>query len=188
MRIIFTESFKNECQNKFQITENQAKQAIANPDKQIVAKIDDLDIRFFVKRMLEPKDDYCLLICTRSESNDLLVNLAFRILPELVKEVKTLDPIILLQWLALKFGLPIQIGQQIKKFIFRESIPIKASHEQTKLEKLAKVFNPANHSFIQSMFIKIKQKGDIEVANCAIAFCIDLNRYLSWLMDKKPEN
>jgi len=144
--------------------------------------------RFFVKKMHEPEGEYCLLICTHLKNGNLLVNLAFRILPELVEEVKTLDPIILLQQLALKFGMPIQIGDQIKKFIFRESIPIKASHEQTKLEKLAKVFNPANHSFIQSMFIKIEQKGEIEVANCAIAFCIDLNRYLSWLMDKKPEN
>jgi len=188
MRIIFTESFKNECQIKFQITENQAKHAIANPDKQVVTKIDDLELRFFVKRMFEPKDDYCLLICTRSGSDDLLVNLAFRILPELVEEVKTLEPIILLQQLASKFGLPIQIGDQVNKFIFRESITIKPPYEQIEPATLVNVLNPANQPFIQSMFIKIEQKRNVKIANCAIAFCIDFYRYLSWLMGKKSEN
>jgi hypothetical protein len=159
MRIIFTESFKNECQNRFQITEDQAKQAITSPDTKKIVKIDDLDLRFFVKRMLEPEGEYCLLICTRSGSDDLLVNLAFRILPELVEELKTLEPIILLQQLASKFGLPIQIGDQVNKFIFRESITIKPPYEQIEPATLVNVLNPANQPFIQSMFIKIEQKG-----------------------------
>ena len=57
MRIIFTELFKKECQNKFQITEDQVKQVITSPDKQKVEKIDNLELRFFVKRMLEPEKE-----------------------------------------------------------------------------------------------------------------------------------
>ncbi|MBE0517104.1 MAG: hypothetical protein IBX41_06930, partial [Methanophagales archaeon] len=115
MRITFTELFKNECQNKFQITEDQIQQSITSPDEQQVAKFDNLDLRFFVKRMIEPEGECYLLTCTRLEDSNLLVDLAFRILPELVEEVKTQEPIILLQQLALKFGLAIRVGQQLNK-------------------------------------------------------------------------
>ena len=101
MRIIFTELFKNECQNKFQITEDQVKQVITSPDKKQVAKFDNLDLRFFVKKKLEPEGEHYLLVCTRLEGGNFLVDLAFRVLSELVEEVKTLEPIILLQQLAL---------------------------------------------------------------------------------------
>ena len=183
MEIIFTELFKKECQNKFQITGGQAKQVITSPDKQEVAKFDDLDLRFFVKKMPEPEGEYYLLVCTCLEGGNLVVGLAFRILPELVEEVKTLEPIILLQQLALKFGLTIRVGQQLSKFIFRESISVKPSDKPV---RLIEVLNPENHPFMQSMFIKIEQQGDVKIANCALAFCIDSDRYLSWLMGKKP--
>ena len=185
MRIIFSELFKNECQNKFQITEDQVKQVITSPDKQQATKFDNLDLKFFVKEKLEPGGKYYLLVCTHLKDSNFLVDLAFRILSELVEEVKTLEPIILLQQLALKFGLTIRIGQKLNKFIFSESIPIKPSHEQT---KLVEVLNPENHSFLQSMFVKIEQQGDMKVANCALAFCIDSDRYLSWLVGRKSVN
>jgi len=185
MRIIFTDLFKKECRDKFQITEDQVQQAITNPDKRQVANFDDLSLRFFIKRMPEPQGEHYLLVCTRLEGSNLLVDLAFRILPELVEEVKTLNPIILLQQLALKFGLTIRVGQQLNKFIFRESIPIKSSIEPA---KLVEVLNPKNHSFIQSMFIKIERQGDMKIANCALAFCIDEDKYLSWLIGKKSVN
>ncbi|MCK4339465.1 MAG: hypothetical protein KAW87_05715, partial [Candidatus Cloacimonetes bacterium] len=185
MRIIFSELFKNECQNKFQITEDQAKQVITSPDKQQATKFDNLDLKFFVKEKFEPGGKYYLLVCTHLKDGNFLVDLAFRILSELVEEVKTLEPIVLLQQLALKFGLTIRIGQKLNKFIFSESIPIKPSHDQT---KLVEVLNPENHSFLQSMFVKIEQRGDIKIANCALAFCIDSDRYLSWLLGRKSVN
>jgi len=185
MKIIFTDLLKKKCRDKFQITEDRVQQVITSPDEQQVANFDDLSLRFFVKRILEPQGEHYLLICTHSEGSNLIVDLAFRILPELVEEVKTLNPIILLQQLALKFGLTIRIGQQLNKFIFRESIPIKSSVEPA---KLVEILNPANHLFIQSMFIKIEQQEDIKVAHCALVFCIDKDRYLSWLMGKKSMN
>lgn len=185
MRIIFTELFKSECQNKFQITEDQVQQVITSPNEQQVAKFDDLELRFFVKKMLHPEGEHYLLICTRLEGGNLLVDLAFRILSELIEEAKMLKPIILLQQLALKFGLTIRVGQQLNKFIFRELIPIKLSDKPA---KLVEVFNPENHSFIQSMFIKIEQQGDVKIANCALAYCIDSDKYTFWLMSKKDPN
>ncbi|MCD6100034.1 MAG: hypothetical protein J7K33_05560 [Candidatus Marinimicrobia bacterium] len=185
MRIIFTDLFKKEYRDKFQITEDQVQQVITSPDEQQVANFNDLSLRFFIKRILEPQGEHYLLVCTRLEGSNLLVDLAFRILPELVEEVKTLDPIILLQQLALKFGLTIRIGQQLNKFIFRESIPIKSFIEPA---KIVEILNPKDHPFIQSMLIKIEQQGDMKIANCALAFCIDLDSYLPWLMGEKSVN
>jgi len=182
MNIVFTDLFNKECRDKFQISETQVQQAITSPDEEEAAKFDELEVRFFVKQMLQVGGKYCLLVCTRWDGSNLFVDLAFRILTELTDEVKTLKPIILLQQLALKFGLTIRIGKQLNKFIFRELIPVELSGEPT---KLIEVINPDNHSFTQTMFIKIEQKGDEKVANCALAYCIDSDRYLSWLTGKK---
>ena len=182
MNIVFTELFNKECRDKFQISETQVQQAITSPDEEEAAKFDELEVRFFVRQMPQAGGKYYLLVCTRWEGSNLFVDLAFRILTELVDEVKTLKPIILLQQLALKFGLTIRVGQQLNKFIFRELIPIELSNEPT---KLVEVVNPGNHSFMQSMFIKIEQQGEEKVANCALAYCIDSDRYLSWLTGKK---
>ncbi len=182
MSIIFTELFKKECRDKFQITETQVQEAIISPNEQQVAKFDELEVRFFVKQMLHAGGKYYLLVCTRWDGSNLLVDLAFRIPTELADEAKTLKPIILLQQLALKFGLTIRVGQQLNKFIFRELIPIELSNEPT---KLVEVINPENRSFIQSMFIRIEQQRNEKIAHCALGYCIDSDKYLSWLIGKK---
>ena len=182
MSTIFTEMFKKECRDKFQITETMVQQALTSPNEQETAKFDELELRFFVKQMLHAGGKYYLLVCTRWDGSNLLVDLAFRIPIELVDEAKTLKPIILLQQLALKFGLTIRVGQQLNKFIFRELIPIKLSGEPT---KLVEVINPDNHSFTQTMFLKLERQGDVKIANCALAYCIDSDRYLSWLLGQE---
>jgi len=86
MKIIFTDLFKKKCRDKFQITEYQVQQVITSPDEQQVANFEDLSLRFFIKRILEPQGQhYLLLICTHLEGSNLIVDLAFRILPELVE-------------------------------------------------------------------------------------------------------
>ncbi len=182
MNIVFTELFNKECRDKFQIAETHVEEAITSPNEKEAAKFDELEVRFFVKQMLQAGDKYYLLVCTRWDGNSLLVDLAFRIPTELVDEAKTLKPIIILQQLALKFGLTIRVGQQLNKFIFRELIPITRAEEPA---KIIEVINPEKHSFLQLMFIKIEQQGDARIANCALAYCIDSDRYLSWLMGKK---
>lgn len=181
-RIIFSELFKNECECKLQIIEDQVRQVIANPDETETVKFDDLELIFFIKKLPHLESENFILVCSHLKDENLLVDLAFRILPELVDEIKTIQPIILLQELALKFGLTIRIGQQHNKFIFRESISLKSSQD---LKKLIEIMNPYNHSFMQSIFIKINQKGNIKIANCALAYCIDSDKYMAWLMGKK---
>lgn len=182
MNIIFTDLFNKESRDKFQITEAQVQQAITSPDEQETANFDELELRLYVKQIPHGGGKCYLLVCTRWDSGNLFVDLAFRILPELVDEAKTLSPIILLQQLAQKFGLTIRIGQQLNKFIFRERIPMKSPFEPT---KLVEIINPDNHSFMQSIFIKIEQQGGENIANCALAYCIDSDSYLSWLAGRK---
>ena len=94
MNIIFTELFNRECRDKFQITETHVREVIASPNEQETAKLDELELRFFVKEMLQERGKYYLLVCTRWDGSNLFVDLAFRILAELVEESKTLKPVI----------------------------------------------------------------------------------------------
>ena len=184
MNFIFTDLFKQECQAKFRVGKKHVRNAVANPDAQDIVQLDDTILGFFVKRETQPTGETYLLVCTRSKDTNWFVDLAFRILPDLVDIVGTLEPLALLQGLALRFGLTIKIAHQLNKFIFREAIPVKDwSDDPT---KLVEVVNPSNHSFVQSMYFKIEQEDTFNVANVALAYCIDTEEYLAWLFGKEP--
>jgi|Deesub1362B_J571_1020462.scaffolds.fasta_scaffold02209_11 hypothetical protein len=182
MKIIFTDLFKNECKIKFKIEENIIQQAITDPNAKNIVKLDDKEFIFLIKKLPELNNEY-LLVCTRKEANKLMVDLAFRILPELVEEARTLEPIIILQQLAMKFGLTIRIGPQLNKFIFKESIPIESS---IKTQSLVEIHNPEKHKFIQNILLKVDKKNKLAI--CALAFCIDVDKYMSWLIGKRFED
>ena len=154
-----------------------------SPDAQDVVQLDDLLLCFFVKREAQPEGGTYLLVCTRKKEDNWFVDLSFRILPDLVDSVRTLEPLVLLQGLAQRFGLTIRVGRQLNKFIFREVIPLKGWNGDP--TKLVEVINPSNHQFIQYMNIRIEQRDGFNMANVALAYCIDTEEYLAWLSGKE---
>jgi len=182
LEIKFTDLFLKECRDKLRITESQVIEAVTCPDECQNVSLDDLELKFFLKKEHQQWGEDYLLVCSQYKNNCLFIDSAFYIPSEFIRELKTPEPVILLQQLALKFGLPIRIGLQLNKFIFRESIHIESLDNKP---ELVEILNPENHSFIQFMFIKIEQQGSMKIANCALAFCIDMDEYLSWLQAEK---
>jgi|GEM_PF-1506014 len=183
MDAIFTEMFKRECRDKFNISEERVQQAIKAPNAQQILELDDLELGFFVKQeYIVPNNKTYLLVCSRKEKENWLIDAAFIVPHDLVDEVNPLEPIIILQKFVQKFGLMIRIGDQYNKFIFRESI---YPNENINLAKLTEIINPANHSFMQRVFIKLEQKNDRKIINCALAYCIDIDEYSAYLSGRK---
>lgn len=179
---IFTELFKRECQDRFQISEEMVSDVLQNPDAQQTINYESLRVELFSKRISYSIDEQYLLVCTHTQDGDILIDFAFRLLTDLVHELRTTEPILLLQQFALRFGLTIHIGHELSKFILMAAIPINPKNTSS---ELVKVLNPQNHSFIQSFFIRISQQNATTVANCALAYCIDVDDYLAWLNSAK---
>jgi hypothetical protein len=182
MNLIFTDLYEQEVREKFGITRNHVRDALNSPDSQSAITLEDFEIVYYIKRILHSKGKLYLLVATHKIAEDIFVDLAFRILPELISDINTIEPIIVLQELIQRFGLTIRIGYQLNKFIFREIIPIDNSNSDE--TQLVQIINPNNHSFLQSIFMKIENQGSVKIVNCAMAFCIDTDEYSEWVQGK----
>lgn len=174
MDIKFTDQFDKECRDKFGIPRQVVREAIetSSDSEEIIYK--GLQLEFYTK---EIDKNQLLLILARKTDSQIVVDLAFKIKEDLAKALKIRRPISILQKLIEKYGLVVVVGGVSRKFIVAQEINIKP--EQT--SKLLEVKNPDNHSFTASMFIKINE--DRTKAECALAFALDVNRYLEWIND-----
>jgi hypothetical protein len=176
--IRFTDVFRDVCRDQLGIREEYVRQAIRSPDALTEAKQDDLDWMFFGKKRIRGKEELYLIVCVGHEGGDYVVYSAFPVRPDLVAETGSLDPLVLLQGLAQRFGLSIRIGSLLGKFIMQATVPVMTDDPA----KLVEIRNPLNHSFAQAMCVRIRQTGDGKLlADIALAYCIDVNTYTAWL-------
>lgn len=190
MKIQFTDLFNNESKRKFNISNQDVYEALNKPDKkelldmpQIerslvgVSSSDEFKVFFYLKHMVKMEAKPYLLIATRElKEGTTFVDFALKIYPDFIDRIDELQPIEILKKLADKFGLMMRISNQYSKFIFEELIPLKVDFNQT---NIVSIENPKNHSFVQSIFVKIDKSKSVII--CALAFCIDSSRYATLL-------
>jgi hypothetical protein len=179
MSLVFTQQFHDVCTRWFGIREADVQDVLATPDAQQWHQIDDLTLGLYTKRRQRSGSQAYLLVCTRKVAENQNVDLAFWIFPDLTAGLNLLEPLILLQQLVGRFGLTLRVGNQLNKFIFRETIIL---HGLVNASPVFEVINPENHSFVQSIFVKVTEDGDTRHIHCALAYCIDTDAYTRWLM------
>ncbi len=173
MIFIFTPLYDDESQ-ELGITKDTSLEVLHNPDKIQEMKFDDLFLQLIMKK--EPYADSYLIILTKIIEGKQHLLLPFRVLPDLFPNIEILEPLMILQLLAQKYGLVLKIGSEHRRFIYSAKITITKSRE-----KIIKIINPKNHPFLQSVFVKIIKSDEKIVAECALAFCIDKKQYKNWL-------
>lgn len=179
----FSDLFENRCQGRYLITRDQVRQTVLEHDSTEVVTFDNRTVHFFAKRFFH-KGEYFFIVCFGDKKGkDFEVGLGFKILVELTKELTKITPILLLQAFAQRFGLSLQIGNQINKFIMSETINIPKI--EGSLEELVHIVNPKNHSFTNSSYIRFDVEKDIVVYRCLLAFAIDDTDYMNWLRGKE---
>lgn len=190
MKIQFSDLFNNESKLKFNISINEVIEAIKKPDKKehlnlseiehsLISSSSHEDFKpiFYIKQELKKECRPYLLIATREYlDGNICVDFAFKIYPDFIDHVEDLELVEILKELANKFGLIIRVGNQYSKFIFKEVLPLE---EGSDLTKIVSIENPQDHSFISSFFVKIDESKSRIF--CALAFCIDSSRYITWL-------
>lgn len=170
MNIKFTDLFNKESREKFHIAESNVREAITNPTDSQEITYKGLSLLFTTKQL----DQYTLLIFGRKDADEISVDLAFKIKPDLVKGAAIRKPMDLLQKLIERFGLVTSIGDLSQKLFIEQTIEIK----QNAYTDIVKIANPDNHNFAQSMFIRINNSKQVE---CAMAFAIDTTKYIEWI-------
>jgi hypothetical protein len=113
---------------------------------------------------------------THVQGQDLMVDLAFRAKKALVEEARTTLPFQLMQALALKFGLPVKVGDRESRFIYNEVVPVSS----TDIKKVLRIQNPDGRPLVSSMWVRMLQNDMGPMAQCAMVFCIDMQAYAAW--------
>ncbi len=163
---------------KLEIQESDIISTITSYDKRQSLRVaDDLVLDFLLK---VDSTGVGLLLCVQAKGEDDYVQFACWFLSDLIDEAQSDEPIIVLQQLAIKFGLTIRIGDFLNKFIFKETIPLKPGQEN----ELMKI-HASKKDIIATQFIKVEVVDEKKVAKCALAFAIDRDPYLAWI--KKQE-
>ncbi len=181
---VYTELFQKECEGRFGITKDVVRDAIAQPDKEQRLQSQGLTLILYSKKMADAagsSDDNAggdyLVVNTHVQGQDLMVDLAFRLKKELVDEAKTTLPFPLMQALALRFGLPVKVGERETKFLYNEVIPV-ASKD---IRQAMRISNPEGRPMVSAIWMRMLQNNMGFLAQCALVFCINAQAYAEWL-------
>jgi hypothetical protein len=182
-KLVFTESLRNICMAWFGIREADLRDALEAPDKKQSHQFDDLTLGFYTKRHQRSGIEAYLLVCTQKTEEHEIVHQAFWASPDLTGGLNVLEPLILLQQLAGRFGLALRVGNQLNKFIFRETITISGP---VNAGPVVEIINPEDHTCAPFFFFKTTEDGNSHHIHCALAFCIDIDVYTRGLTRAQP--
>lgn len=171
MNIRFRPSFE-EWERILHIDRHNVVDAILHYDKKQPFSYEGLKLQFYSKKQ-ETTQTY-VVVCGRHEADDFIVDWALSILSSQLESEDNCEPLSLIQQIALKFGLTVRIGQQLNRFILRETIRI----QRTQASNYITWNNPKNHSFCICHYANVKEDSDGLYVSCALIFCIDADEYL----------
>jgi hypothetical protein len=180
MKIEFTNSFRDIAEKEMGITEKDVIETVTNPMRKQRILFDELEILFFIKK-IGKTESYVLVMGQKKGDVFYVRGSCFKIPASFIEEINSEEPLILLQQLALNFGVPIRIGEAVGKFFFREKVFIPKGLKRFEVFSILRPEVPRGLHVISSVFVKFK-KDSVE---CAVAFSIEVAAYLKWLTKKQ---
>lgn len=174
MTIIYSDLFTKHCEKWFGIKRDDAQKTMLEPDFQQKLVSQGLQMRLYLKLF----GKQYLLVISHYDGANTNVQLAFKLKSEWIEQIADKNDILkIVQSFAMQYGLPLKIGQQSGKFIYNELIPIRRAD----LTNIMFFHNPSKHKFIANTMIRVVNPAGQYYAQCAIAFCIDVDEYLKAL-------
>jgi hypothetical protein len=136
----------------------------------------DLIVRLIIDK--EGQIDSYLLLIAQVKPTSIHPDVIFRVHSDLYPNIMMLEPIMVLQLLAQRFGMILQIGNRLARFYYQEGIALAT---QDDLTSAVRIIDETGHDFFCSFYMKLVEAGSKRTANCALAFCIDKVFYNDWL-------
>jgi hypothetical protein len=147
-----------------------------NADKVQEQAHNGLLVRLFMKR--ETQTDSYLLLIAQVKNDGLHPDVILRVLSDLYLDVALLEPAMVLQLLAQKYGMVLRIGSRLARFYYQEEISLEGKQDAA---RLVQIVDETGHDCMGSSYVGVLETPSGRVAKCALAFCIDKSLYDSWL-------
>ncbi|MCF7804451.1 MAG: hypothetical protein K9N46_09435 [Candidatus Marinimicrobia bacterium] len=180
MEINFPKAFQDELSEKLGILPEDVTDTLHQPDQSETLKVDTLQLTFATKFIPQTPAPYFILAYGQQLHDQLQVRMAWKLSPSLGKNLITVSPIELLRQFALEYGLRVIIGQETRRFYLDETIRIDTEATQ---ETIA-IQNPENHEYVEQIIAKTERSDKGYQVKCALALCIDIDRYRTWMANE----
>ena len=180
-KIFYTDVLKSVSEERFGISRKMINDTLAKPSYRYDTSLDSRQVGLYLKRYQNIRDvSHHLLVATRvPDMTTRNVDLALIIPDEIVDHADATRPLTVLETFVLRFGLDLMIGDLSQKFFFQQTIPLETGVYAP--DQITRVDNPDNHSFTLQSFLKLDTSEEHIVAKCALAYCIDIDEYISYL-------
>jgi len=136
----------------------------------------DLIVRLIIDK--EGQADSYLLLIAQVKPTSIHPDVIFRVHPDLYPNIMMLEPMMVLQLLAQKFGMVLHIGNRLARFYYQEEVALTM---QDNLSSAVQIIDETGHDCFGSFYVKLVETGSKRAVNCALAFCIDKVFYNDWL-------
>lgn len=183
MKIVLTDYFRENCQTHFNITEKEVQLTVN--DSKTVKKLKTMGgaTKFL---FLRKQDDgtYILVDGTWRDSR-LEVVLAYRLSEQFINEVKSDDPLLVMQHLATRFGVFVKVGEQTSKFIYESTFEVDSKLDQAQLFEV--VGGKAGHYVMKSSSFRWERKQGYAFVEISMVYALDRDDYMDWLKILRSE-
>jgi hypothetical protein len=177
-----TMSLHTECLEPFEIRIEHAVRTANSPDDSDVVWLGDLALGVHVKRIEASHPPYSLLVIEQIQHEERQLNLALKVFPDLCDDFASKTPLEILEAVADRFGVVVRIGRKQAMFFHEERIPALGPGD---IEVFGEATERARRNRIPQIYCGVDE-GPPPMANCALAFCLDVSKYKAWLGTHKP--
>jgi hypothetical protein len=164
------DAYLEHCEGRFGISMPLVRETIRNPDSRRDLSTSGSSEYYFVTKIPESRD-YLLVQVSRSKFQHIKITFVFRIIEELAKEAQSIEPNDLLQVLADRTGIPLEIGSVRKNFYWNEEIRIDEH------ERLFAFGEQPPEKFYSLVLFNCRRENGQLVNNVHVAYMIDLDEY-----------
>ncbi|HZL36325.1 MAG TPA: hypothetical protein VFC78_13485 [Tepidisphaeraceae bacterium] len=175
MKTIIPDALRDRFLKPFGIDEAEVHYVARHPRQTAAVAMGDVTqtVALFAGWPIGKAGGFGLLLGGRLRDDDFKVTLAFKVPPDIAGDDAMNPPLQMLAALAEQFGMPIEIGKRVSKFIVSERIKV----ESLTSLKLPDIQNP-NHVPVLSLYTAWPvTEGGQTYADCNLCFAIDLNEY-----------
>jgi hypothetical protein len=182
MRVKLSDLYKQECHDRFRLKFADVKATVTSPAAEQTIIYERYCLSLFLSSELD--DGSFILAIADFQQDTLTIQLAFRLLPDIITDLKSSRPLGVLKILVDRFGIPFTIGTETKKLFIKEEIALADANPA--FQQLFTVPHSLAHSGILFASIRPASKPNNPALSCCLAFCIDSHLYTSWIFGWKP--
>jgi len=188
MNIVIADLIKREYIRPFGISESEIDDVIKNPDSMRELNFPDYQVILYLKEM---PGGYYLLIDGRRHDPDLLISSVFKIFPHSLEDVKTDDPLQVLQHFAQEFGRTLVIENQYNRFIYKTKFSIPKVKNKDELMKnifgLVKILGlREGEKALVDFLMEFEEGQPNDYINIDFAYVINNPMYIHYLNENDP--